>query len=380
MQSDSKASTWQPNVPFARAYALNDDAVVKVDDPVRLGASADQESWDIETEGQARSFSQDGLAQAQIPGRSDLLLDYPGVMGYLASELATPLLESLYPHLWLVARKDSKNVDALHRQIIKDRQIIVSEDPQLHLFWTTRRVYVKPMPVCLSSYVFWEQCLGREQFVDTHRQEPNLYATGSAPRQFDRRTALGFLRSYALLIRHPSDFKIAKEKGLLPEHYDWDAWSSFISHFRDLDDARVSQRYHYGQIRLSRMNWAMRIFRPRKDGGFDANLYYERSYWSASPYVHSAAVVLAFIFAAFSLVLSAMQVTLAAPAANPDVYTTAGLASFARAFFGFSIAVMLASMVALVLLVTLPALHVFYQLFWGFIHRDARGSAHEARR
>ena len=355
-------------VPFPREDALEQSRLA-VSTPVALGAIEGQDH--THPEGAARPVSGADRAVYHIPGRRDLHMADSEVAKYLLAELDTPLLDVLYPHLWLVARKECRNVDALHRQVIKDREIMVTEDPKLHLLWTAKRIYVKPLPCCLLNYDFWDHSLVKASFPDTDHAELSLYATASSPpRPFARSMALGFLRSYALLIRHPSDFKIARDKGLLPDGFDWDQWSCFIAHFRDLDDSEVARRYHYGQMRLARMNWAVRIYRPRKSGESNANWYYERAYWSASPYVHSAAVVLAFIFASFSLILSAMQVMLAAPASDPNAYTTAGLASYARAFFGLSIAVILASMTALVLLVSLPTLHVANQILWGFLHRD----------
>lgn len=356
-------------VPFPRQDALEKSGLAAHME-VALGAS--ETGGHSVSEDAARLAPSAECTRHRIPGRHDLQLAETVVVRYLLAELDMPLIDSLYPHLWLVARKESQNVDALHRQIIKDREIMVTEDPKLHLLWTAKRIYVKPLPCCLLNYDFWDHFLVKASFADTyHADELNLHATASSPpRPFARSMALGFLRSYALLIRHPSDFKLAREKGLLPDGFDWDQWCCFIAHFRDLNDSEVSKRYHYGQIRLARLNWAMRICRPRKGGGLHNNWYYERPYWSASPYVHSAAVVLAFIFASFSLVLSAMQVMLAAPASDPETYITAGLAAYARAFFGFSIAVILASMTALVLLVSVPALHVAYQILWGFMHRD----------
>ena len=79
---------------------------------------------------------------------------------------------------------------------------------------------------------------------------------------FDRKTALGFLRSYAFLIRHPSDLKIAREVGLIPDlesttpnpspQITWTTWAIFISHFQSIPDSAVSKRYHFGHLRLGR--------------------------------------------------------------------------------------------------------------------------------
>jgi hypothetical protein len=67
--------------------------------------------------------------------------------------------------------------------------------------------------------------------------------------------ARGFLFSYAALVAYKSDFRIAKEFGLLPEEVTWDGWKAFTaqvleSHRYD----RVNPRYWYGELRLSRLN------------------------------------------------------------------------------------------------------------------------------
>jgi hypothetical protein len=66
-----------------------------------------------------------------------------------------------------------------------------------------------------------------------------------APR-FDRSIALGFLRSYAHLVQHRSDFTLAREPQLIPDNVDWLKWCRFIHHFRHIEEDQVAKRYHYG--------------------------------------------------------------------------------------------------------------------------------------
>ncbi|UKZ54122.1 hypothetical protein TrVGV298_007928 [Trichoderma virens] len=240
---------------------------------------------------------------------------------FLHRELATPILDELYNVLHLFARKLSSNVDALHAQIFKGRSIVAVEDPRFHLVRQERSVFIKPMPVCLLNYDFWMHCLASNSY---------------------RAMAMGFMRSYSHLIQHQSDLRIAKDRGLVPEDITWTRWSKFIRGFRLIHDEEVARRYHYGQLRLTRLNWAIFIFRP-KSAGNSLRFYYQ-SPWSASVFIQYAAVPLAFIFASVSLILSSMQVMLTVP---DDSLLSGGIA------------------LSSVLLVFIPLLIIVYQVSWG---------------
>ncbi|UKZ79906.1 hypothetical protein TrVFT333_007669 [Trichoderma virens FT-333] len=228
---------------------------------------------------------------------------------FLHRELATPILDELYNVLHLFARKLSSNVDALHAQIFKGRSIVAVEDPRFHLVRQERSVFIKPMPVCLLNYDFWTHCLASSLHATiplSHGPDEPLCVPDSY-----RAMAMGFMRSYSHLIQHQSDLRIAKDRGLVPEDITWTRWSKFIRGFRLIHDEEVARRYRYGQLRLTRLNWAIFIFRP-KSAGNSLRFYYQ-SPWSASVFIQYAAVPLAFIFASVSLILSSMQVMLTVP-------------------------------------------------------------------
>jgi hypothetical protein len=42
---------------------------------------------------------------------------------------------------------------------------------------------------------------------------------------------------------------------LIPEDVGWPKLVAFLSAFDDVQDNEVSPRYHYGQLRLTRLNW-----------------------------------------------------------------------------------------------------------------------------
>ncbi|KAL8909883.1 MAG: hypothetical protein Q9171_004796 [Xanthocarpia ochracea] len=126
-----------------------------------------------------------------VPGEPSTSLTQTAVCDFLTSELSIPLLDELYDGLWLVARKSGKSIDSLHRQKVKAREIVANEDAHLHL-------------------------------VDSISSEKGTFAIRSVPPSpvFDRAVALGFMRSYALLVRHHVDFILARESHLFPAELD----------------------------------------------------------------------------------------------------------------------------------------------------------------
>ncbi|KAJ6149087.1 hypothetical protein N7471_000286 [Penicillium samsonianum] len=71
-----------------------------------------------------------------------------------------------------------------------------------------------------------------------------------------RKAALGYLRTYFYLIQYESDLRIAQDPALflVPKEMTWPWFCQFTAHFHDITDNEVSGRYHYGEIRLSRLN------------------------------------------------------------------------------------------------------------------------------
>lgn len=128
---------------------------------------------------------------------------------------------------------------------------------------------------------------------------------------FGRAAAIGLLRSYAYLVQHQSYFITAHQHHLIPPSVSWVGWSQFIACFRDMEDHDVSNRYHYGQLLLSRLHWAVRLCQPR---AASTTRFYYLPHWPMTPYLRSILAPLAFAFATLSLVLSVMQVVVPIPA------------------------------------------------------------------
>ncbi|KAM0202726.1 hypothetical protein ACHAQI_010669 [Fusarium lateritium] len=161
---------------------------------------------------------------------------------FLASELCSDDLDRVAGRLWWMSKQDSANISPLHRQLVKRRSIIVTEDPKLHLVWINDRIFIKPLPRFIISCSFWEEHLCSANTLEDARI---------------RMAALGYLRTYYHLIKHESDFRIAKDPSLclVPENVTWEQFCNFTSKLNDIPDEDVSLRYAYGQIRLTRLNF-----------------------------------------------------------------------------------------------------------------------------
>lgn len=262
------------------------------------------------------------------------LQDTPaGWLARLHSDLETKLLDDLYGHLWLVARKDGSHIDALHEHLLKGRSIVVAETPRLHLVWHYGTVYIKPLPEYLLNHNIWNDHLST-----------TVPASNADQANFDPyRSALGFLRSYSLLTRHESDYVIAQRACLIPKYVSFQRWQIFMQLFRQIEDDEVSRRYRYGQFRLSRLNLMTHIVRvanllsiTRTNGPVPWE--YQNQVWQTGQYLSVYVAPLIFVFAMLSLILSSMQVVLAAR--GEDTWE-----AFVRVSWGFSVATIIFSTV-----------------------------------
>lgn len=241
---------------------------------------------------------------SHVPGEPTLGLRQDAVQEFLETELATPILDEVYRHMWLFARHTGHRIDPIHCQRLKGRQIVPIEDSKLHLIWTADTIYLKPIPECLMNYNFWLMFLAERNTNSSVENQTWNNGASFTPSAFHRSQAIGFLRSYAFLVRHRLDFEIAQKSHLIPTEIEWNTWAVFMSYFRAFEDKQVSNRYRFGQIRLSRLHWAVRLFRPRSAQSW---IFYEIPYASTWGYLSSMLGPFAFVFASLSVVLSALQ-------------------------------------------------------------------------
>ena len=128
--------------------------------------------------------------------------------------------------------------------------------------------------------------------------------------------ALGFMRTYTHLVRHESDFQIAKEKGLIRLETiavdqnkedglkTFDSFTRLISSFDHVGDDQVSPRYTYGELRLTRLNFYARILLRK------LTYHHIEAQWGT--FLGSFFAPFLVVFGVATVILNAMQVGLAA--------------------------------------------------------------------
>ncbi|KAJ5963045.1 hypothetical protein N7501_007986 [Penicillium viridicatum] len=228
-----------------------------------------------------------------LPGHPRVKLgDEEGLFDFIHREVWSEDLESISGRLWWMSKQDSSNISPLHRQRVKGRQIIVTEDPRLHLVWIDDRIFLKPLPQYITSFVFW----------DTFMTDPSKHSAAVKL----RKAALGYLRTYLYLIQYESDLRIAQDPALclVPKEVTWHRFCQFTARLNDITENEVSGRYHYGEIRLTRLNY----YAPMLLG----KSHYQRENYQYRAYFARIQGPLISAFAFFSIALNCMQVSLAA--------------------------------------------------------------------
>jgi hypothetical protein len=260
---------------------------------------------------------------------------------FLETELNVHRLNLVHRWLWLVGLPSAPR--PLHYQIVKKRDIVVTEQLDLHLVWSSSRsasIFIKPFPRFLLCPGFW-----RTQICP----RPHLYET-----------AMGFLLSYVALIEREIDYKMAILHGLIPEEVTWTGWLALVEEvfcasahtqaktvtIADAAEssvellggrANVNKRFQYGELRLGRLNWIYRLSMGELRGYLSGCTTY-------GAFMRDNINSLITLFAYTTIVLSAMQVGLATePLANDYSF---GMASYV--FSLFSILAPLACIVAVV--------------------------------
>jgi hypothetical protein len=296
------------------------------------------------------------------------------------AELGTPVLDEMKDYLHFVATRSLYHVDPLHEQHIKKRNIVITENPGLHLVWYYDTIFIKPIPPILLNFTIWREFLLPPTSIKNNNQQKGE-STPSQRKSYrinslnnHCKSALGFLRTYALLVRYPSDFRIAQNLYLIPSDINYSEFRAFINPFMSLPHSAVSHRYEFGQMRLTRLNWAVRLLQPRSvsTGSWFANrLYYQELYTQSGDYLVSWLPPLLFAFTSLSLMLSSMQVVLAA-------LGTGTWRAFVKASWGFSVAtIILCSSVTCIM-----SLHFLVLVLGQVIYslRDKSGRVSETRR
>jgi hypothetical protein len=233
----------------------------------------------------------------------EVLLVASNMRKFLESDLDVERLNKIQNWLWIVGLPSSPR--PLHYQTMKKRDIVVTEQLDLHLVWSPGRIFIKPVPRYFFSVDFWQRNIC---------PYPELYDI-----------ALGALMTYIGLIEREIDFTIAIDKGLLPKEILWPAWTTFAaevmsalehsnagldptltSHSLSKPKVRMNPRFIYGELRVGRLNAIYRFVLGQPRGYFSGCTTY-------AEFVRDNVNSFIALFAYTTIVLSAMQVGLGTP-------------------------------------------------------------------
>jgi hypothetical protein len=277
--STAADSTWnKTNVPFEKQLQLCKDI-----DYVR---GPDGRS-------QFRAF-RNGAGSQALPDAPRVPLDSTSkILEYCTKDMDTPEQNKMGEKLWWAG--PTPKIVSLSQQNVLERRIQITEDPAVHLLWVEGILYVKPIPSYLTSYAFWEFLMDTTNTDISLEDRTRLIAT-----------CLGFLKTYASLIQRRSDYVLAKKHDLLISlgNVTFEAFVGFIACFDIVPEHAISSRWRYGLIQLDALNFHSALqLRHWHLNRFEAR-------WAT--YFSRFFPVLLFIFALLSVMLSAMQVIIAA--------------------------------------------------------------------
>ena len=266
-----------------KSHPLQVPFTLRIFNPVATGHRRSFDASHLDNANADRDTACTLLVSASYRTRDDkVIVAKPDDVEYLKSQLNVDRLNEIHEWLKIVGRPMPPR--PLHTQRMKARDILVTEQMDLHLVWAPKQMYIKPIPRFLLDAGFWEKHICHEF---------ELYAC-----------ALGFLRSYTALIQHESDYRIAIENHLLPDEVSWSQWALLVEQLLEHSDRTpVNKRFIYGELRLGRLN---SIYRFGK-GRFRGYLYTSTTY---SDFLRGNLKSLLTLFAYATIVLSALQVGL----------------------------------------------------------------------
>ncbi|KAK5991869.1 hypothetical protein PT974_05256 [Cladobotryum mycophilum] len=297
---------------------------------IQIPYRSDAPAIDQDANGQATGFVH--LLPATNRTKSDNIVAPTPDLEFLKQELLVTDINNVQHWLWACGRPMPPR--PLHYQRLLSREIVITESPQLHLVWGDKRIFIKPLPSYLVDKAFWET------HILHHDDNPDYIKIDECAR--------GFLFSYCALIAYESDYRIAKEKGLLPEFVDWWTWKQLSSEIlKNHCYDSVNQRYWYGELRLSRLN---KVYRMRR-GHFFRGYSRVTGHAIYGDLMRDNFTALASVLGYVVIVLTAMQVGLA----TTDLMDNKAFQSVSYGFTVFAILAPLIATVAIVAFVSIWA-------------------------
>jgi hypothetical protein len=229
-----------------------------------------------------------------LPDAPRIRLDcQSSILEYCIADLDTPGMNKLGEKLWWTGA--TPEFVPLSQHTVLERRIQITEDPSVHLLWIEGTLYLKPILAYLTSFAFWEFLMDTTGGDTSSDERIRLIAT-----------CLGFLKTYASLVRRRSDFNLARRYDLLGSLGDvtFESFIAFIASFDGVPEAAMSSRWRFGLIQLESLNFQSVIYLRR----WHLNRFEAR--WTV--YFSRFFPLILFVFAGFSVMLSAMQVIIAA--------------------------------------------------------------------
>ncbi|KAK4207905.1 hypothetical protein QBC37DRAFT_85521 [Rhypophila decipiens] len=240
---------------------------------------------------------------------------------YLQHAHLTKEIDSLlkFMRYLFVQTPSFRHIAPLHHQKSRERDIVVDEHPGLHLVWYYQVIFIKPIPAYFFSPSWWAYIQKADKDV------------------FE--ASLGFMRSYTFLIKYETDYLLACEKHLIPKllpanlpntsisntcnccqkptqnedekrHPTYEEFSDFLLPFESVSDEECPRRFHYGELRLTRINRTAFITRGK--------LAYFHIYPQWGQFLNHVLAPVITVFAVSTVVLNSMQVSLAAIDMGPE--------------------------------------------------------------
>ena len=214
------------------------------------------------------------------------LMPEDDIINFLKHDLDVSRLNYIHEKLWLAGRQ--MNYRSLGQQKMMKREIIITEQTDLHLTWSESTIFVKPFPRYLGNHEFWITHLCQSE--ELHR------------------IACGFLFSYTRLICRESDFNLARGLNLVPQ-ISWTQWRVYIQDVQRTINAgpqsHVNHRYLYGELRLRRLNWIYSFYGRPQDRSLILGYFYDYHSYS-SFFVQNFAWIFV-VFTYMITILTAMQ-------------------------------------------------------------------------
>ncbi|KAM7195917.1 hypothetical protein V8F20_007282 [Naviculisporaceae sp. PSN 640] len=293
---------------------------------------------------------------------------------YLKRSHLTKEIDILLPYMRyiFVQTPSYRHIAPLHHQKAREREVIVDEHPGLHLVWYYQTIFIKPIPAYLFSPSFWSYIEEKDKDV------------------FE--ASLGFMRSYTFLIQYETDYLVACEKRLIPKlPFDpspnknkdccccqkagetdpedgkrfptYEEFCLFMAPFHEVTDQQLmdAQRFHFGELRLTRINRTAFMFRLK--------LAYFHIYPQWGSFLQHVLAPVITVFAVATVVLNSMQVSLAALDMS-GVSDGDGWPRFVNVSKWFPIAVII--LIAVVLTIGVSALLVMAVKDWMWVEKTNR--------